>query len=249
VVPGAYVPVATEAVVYLNENCEIVNVNLLSWIVGHGVEPGDFANGFIGKDKNSIGDVDLVTEATGTSSDFRTALEAAVITVADGDSAKETLLVKKMGSLVPSASGFEKLEIPENAASTLKAFYKVLGFDGYVAYVITSTKYVDIETEALVYINAKGAIGNIDLMTWTVGHGIEPGDFAKSLIGKSANELKDVELVTAATVTAGNLRDAVVDAINVIPMDYTPAIIGAVVMALIVIATAAVIIIKRRKNG
>lgn len=249
VVPGAYVPVATEAIVHLNENCEIVNVNLLSWIVGHGVEPGNFANGFVGKDKNSIGGVELVSQATGTSSDFRTALEAAVITVADGDSAKETLLVKRMGSLVPGASGFEKLEIPENAASTLKALYKVVGFDGYVAYVITSTKYVDVETEALVYINAKGAIGNIDLMTWTVGHGIEPGDFAKSLIGKSANELKDVELVTAATVTAGNLRDAVVDAINVIPMDYTPAIIGAVVMALIVIATAAVIIIKRRKNG
>lgn len=249
VVPGKYVPVATEAVVYLNESCEIVKVNLLSWIVGHGVEPGDFADGFIGKDKNNIGGVDLVTGATGTASDFRTALETAVITVADGDSAKETLLVKRMNSLVPNASGFEKLEISENAASTLKAFYKVLGFDGYVAYVITSTKYVDVETEALVYINSKGEIGNIDLMTWTVGHGIEPGDFAQSLIGKSADELKDVELVTAATVTAGNLRDAVVDAINVIPMNYTPTIIGAVVMALSAVAAVAVIIIKRRKNG
>lgn len=249
VVPGEYVPVATEAVVYLNESCEIVKVNLLSWIVGHGVEPGDFADGFTGKDKNNIGGVDLVTGATGTASDFRTALEAAVITVADGDSAKETLLVKRMNSLVPNASGFEKLEIPESAASTLKAFYKVLGFDGYIAYVITSTKYVDVETEALVYINSKGEIGNIDLMTWTVGHGIEPGDFAQSLIGKSADELKDVELVTAATVTAGNLRDAVVDAINVIPMNYTPTIIGAVVMALSAVAAVAVIIIKRRKNG
>ena len=249
VVPGAYVSVATEAIVHLNENCEIVKVNLLSWVVGHGVEPGDFVDGFTGKDKNNIGGVDLVTGATGTASDFRDALEAAVITVADGDSAKETLLVKRMKSLVPNASGFEKLEIPENAANTLKALYKVVGFDGYVAYVITSTKYVDVETEALVYINSNGEIGNIDLMTWTVGHGIEPGDFAQSLIGKSADELEDVELVTSATVTAGNLRDAVVDAINVIPMNYTPAIIGAVIMALSAVAAVVVIIIKRRKNS
>ncbi len=249
VVPGAYVPVATEAIVHLNESCEIVKVNLLSWIVGHGVEPGNFADGFTGKDKNNIGGVDLVTGATGTSSDFRAALEAAVITVADGDSAKETLLLKRMDSLVPNAKGFEKLEIPERASSSLKALYKVVGFDGHVAYVITSTKYIDVETEALVYINSKGEIGNIDLMTWTVGHGIEPGDFAQSLIGKSADELSDVELVTAATVTSGNLRDALVDAINVIPKNYTSAIIGAVIMALSAVTAVAVIIFKRRKNG
>lgn len=249
VVPGAYVPVATEALVHLDENCEVVKVNLLSWIVGHGVEPGDFASGFTGKDKNSIGSVELVTEATGTSSDFRTALEAAVISVADGDEAKETLLIKRMQTLVPNAESFDKVAIPENAASTLKALYKVVGFDGYVAYVITSTKYVDVETEALVYINSKGEVAAIDLMTWTVGHGIEPGSFAESMIGMSADDLADAPLVTSATVTAGNLRDAIVDAINVVPMDYTPAIIGAVVIALCAVGTVAVIIIKRRKNG
>ena len=249
VVPGAYVPVATEAIVHLNESCEVVKVNLLSWIVGHGVEPGDFADGFIGKDKNNIGGVELVTNATGTASDFRNALEAAVITVADGDAAKETLLVKRIETLVPNAKGFEKVSLPENAASTLKALYKVVGFDGYVAYVITSTKYVDVETEALVYINSKNEVGAIDLITWTVGHGIEPGDFAKSMVGMSADELADVELVTAATVTAGNLRDAIVAAISVIPVDYTPMVIGVVVIALCVIGTAVVIILKRRKNG
>ncbi len=249
VVPGEYVPVATEAVVYLNESCEIVKVNLLSWIVGHGVEPGDFADGFVGKDKNSVGEVELVTTATGTSSDFRTAVEAAIISVADGDAAKETLLIKRMEKLVPNAKGFEKLSVPSNAASTLKAFYKVVGFDGYVAYVITSTKYVDVETEALVYINSKFEVGNIDLMTWTVGHGIEPGDFAASMIGKNAKALAGVELVTAATVTSGNLRDAVVDAINVIPKNYVPTIIGAAIAALSLVSAVVLVIFKRRKNG
>ncbi|MBP3401945.1 MAG: FMN-binding protein [Clostridia bacterium] len=249
VVPGAYVPVATEAVVHLNSGCEVVKVNLLSWIVGHGVGAGDFADGFVGADKNTVGDVELVTGATGTASDFRTALEAAIISIADGEDAKENLLVKKMKNLVPNAKCFEKIAIPENAAESLKALYKVIGFDGYVAYVITSTKYVDVETEALVHINAKGAVGNIELITWTVGHGVEPGDFAASLVGKNAKQLADVELVTSATVTAENLRDAVVDAINSVPKNNTPIIVGAAVAALAVISAITVIIIKRRRRA
>lgn len=248
VVPGDYVPVATEALVHLNTDCEIVKVNLLSWIVGHGVEPGDFADGFTGTNKDTVGDVELVTGATGTSLDFRDALEAAVITVSDGDEAKENLLLKKIEALVPNAEGFDPVELSADAPKSLKKLYKVVGYDGYVAYLITSTKYVDVETESIVYINSNGKVGNIQILTWTVGHGVEPGDFASALIGKGAEELGEVELVTSATVTAGNLRDAIVDAIGVIPVDYTPLIVGAVVLALSIACAVTVIIIKRRKN-
>ena len=248
VVPGDYVPVATEAVVWLDAECKVQKVNLLQWVVGHGVGPDGFADRFIGTDKDSAGEVELVTGATGTSSDFRDALVAAVITVSDGDNARENLLIKRMEALVPGAESFESVEIPTNAKQTLKKLYKVAGRDGYVAYIITSTKYVAVETECLVYINAAGKVGNIDLITWTVGHGVEPGEFASSMIGKTKEELADVELVTSATVTAGNLRDAVADAIAVVPTDYTPVIIGAAVIAVALISVAALIIIKRRKN-
>ena len=248
VVPGDYVPVATEAIVWLDSECKVEKVNLLQWVVGHGVEPDGFADRFIGADKNSAGDVELVTGATGTSEDFRDALVAAIITVSDGDSARENLLIKRIKALVPGAESFESVEIPTDAKSTLKKLYKVVGGDGYVAYIITSTKYVDVETECLVYINAAGKVGNIDLITWTVGHGVEPGEFASSMIGKTKEELADVELVTSATVTAGNLRDAVADALAVIPMNYTPVIVGAVTVALCLIAAVTVTIIKRRKN-
>ena len=248
VVPGDYVPVATEAVVHLDNIGKIIKVNLLQWVVGHGVVPDGFADRFTGTDKNSAGDVELVTGATGTSEDFRDALVAAIITVSDGDSARENLLIKRMKSLVPGAESFESVEIPTDAKSTLKKLYKVVGGDGYVAYIITSTKYVDVETECLVYINAAGKVGNIDLITWTVGHGVEPGEFASSMIGKTKEELADVELVTSATVTAGNLRDAVADALAVIPMNYTPVTVGAVTVALCLIAAVTVTIIKRRKN-
>ena len=260
-----YGNIDTENLVHIGTDGAIKNIMKLTWSVSdampeYGYNPpsadrlDQLYNDFNGKNTDNIGDVDLVTGATNTATVLKDSLVEALEKVKyyienSSDAAKEAALLSRMEKLAPNAKGFEKMSLPENAASTLKALYKVLGFDGYVAYVITSTQYVDVETEALVYINAKGEVANIDLMTWTVGHGIEPGDFAQSLIGKSADELKDVELVTAATVTAGNLRDAVVDAINVIPMNYTPTIIGAVVMALSAVAAVAVIIIKRRKNG
>ena len=260
-----YGVVDTENLVHIGTDGAIKNVMKLTWSVSDPAPEYNYNppsadrldqlyNDFAGKNTDNIGDVDLVTGATNTTTVLKNSLVEALEKVNDyiensSDAAKEIALLAKMEKLAPNAKGFEKMSLPENAASTLKALYKVLGFDGYVAYVITSTQYVDVETEALVYINAKGEVANIELMTWTVGHGIEPGDFAQSLIGKSVNELKDVELVTAATVTAGNLRDAVVDAIKVIPMNYTPMIIGAVVMALSAVTAVAVIIIKRRKNG
>ena len=82
-----------------------------------------------------------------------------------------------------------------------------------------------------------------------VGHGVEPGDFAQSLIGKNAAERSEAELVTAATATSGNLRDAIVDAINVIPVNYTPMIIGIAVLVVLLSSVGAVIVIIRRKNG
>ena len=70
-VAGDYTPVATEALVYIDVWGKIADIELLIWNVGHGVEAGDFAEGFIGKDKDSVADVELVSAATGTSTDFK----------------------------------------------------------------------------------------------------------------------------------------------------------------------------------
>ena len=75
IVPGDYTPVATEALVYYDNGGNIVDVEILVWNVGHGVEAGDFADGFIGKDKGSVGKTELVSGATGTSQDFRDEME------------------------------------------------------------------------------------------------------------------------------------------------------------------------------
>ena len=74
VVPGEYVSVATEALVYIGNEGKIKKLELLSWVVGHGVGYGDFPDRFIGKDRKNIHGVELVSTATYTSEDFRSAV-------------------------------------------------------------------------------------------------------------------------------------------------------------------------------
>lgn len=75
-VPGEYVPIATEGLVYIGANGKIKDINLLSWIVGHGVGYGDFPERFIGKDAKTVNGVELVSTATYTSGDFRAAVSS-----------------------------------------------------------------------------------------------------------------------------------------------------------------------------
>ena len=249
VVPGAYVPVATEAVVHLDTDFKIVKVELLQWVVGHDVGAGNFADGFTGVDKDTVGDVELVTGATGTSSDFRTALEAALIFVADGEATAENLFVKQLEAFLPTASGFESITVPSDAPASLKKLYKTCGIDGYVAYIVTSTQYVAVETESLVYINSKYEVADIKLLTWTVGHGTEPGDFPERLIGLSASELEDVELISGTTGTSEHLRDAVIGALKAVPKNYAPMIVGISVLSVALVAAVCAIIISKKRRS
>ena len=261
-----YGTVDTENIIHIGNDGAIKNIKKLVWAVSEAVPDwgynppseeklGQFYDGLVGKTFTTIEGIDLQTGATNTTTvlvdSIKEALTAAA-TIINGDEAAKELLNLKMQNLVPNAEGFEALQIPAGAPETVKGLYKVLGYDGYVVYTVTSTQYVAVETEALVYVH-NGTVKNVELMTWTVGHGVEPGDFASTLIGKNASELCDVELVTEATGTAMHLRDAVIDAISVAPVDNTPAIVGAVALSLAVIAFAAYIIIpkiiRRRKNG
>ena len=112
VVPGAYVPVATEALVYVDGNGEIANVDLLSWVVGHGVEPGDFKDKFIGVDILEIGEVELVSGATGTAKDFRTAA-ASSLRIATELMNLQILQFEEMISGLVSGSAFTTETVPD----------------------------------------------------------------------------------------------------------------------------------------
>ncbi len=249
VVPGAYVPVATEAVVHINSDGDIAGINLLSWVVGHGTEPGDFANGFIGKDTWHIDEVELVSGSTGTSGDFRSAVQETMTTVSALLERSNKKLIQLIDELVPGDEVIEPMEKPEGAPASLKALYKIGGMQGSVAYIINPGQYVAVATEALVYFNNSGEVEDIMLLTWSVGHGVEPGDFTLGFIGKKGEELNEVELVTSATITAQDLRTSIYEASAFVPVSYTPMIVGVAVIVLALGAAVAVCVIKRKRRA
>ena len=249
---GAYVSIANEGLVHIDKNGDIVAVDYLQWVVGHGVGNDGFAERFIGKDYWTVGDVELVASATGTSQDFRAAVLTALDTVIKMTSRTEDKLASLMHQLVPNSKCFEKIESQEDAPKELVSVYRVLGGrGGYVAHYVVAGEYTPLASEALVYYNGRREIVDMDLLVWNVGHGVEPGDFEDRFIGVDEKTVSDVELVAGATGTSADLRTAITDSMPYIPKNFPIArFMG--VFALILAAgfvTVAVIYTKRRKNG
>ena len=219
IVPGAYVPVATEALVYVNGVGEIESIKLMQWVVGHDVGAGNFAEGFIGKNIFSIGDVDIVSGATGTSADFKNAAISALSSISA--LMEEEIILHLVDKAAPFVTEFEKLTLPENAPSTLKALYSAKNGRGTVAHIVVPGAYVPVASNALVYFDQYGEIKNVTILEWVVGHGIDEGDFAERLVGATNETLEEVELVTNCTGTSGDLRAAIAEAYGFIPTEST----------------------------
>ena len=251
VVPGAYIPVATKALVHIGADGVIKNINLLSWIVGHGVEAGDFAEGFIGKDVWNYGKVELVSGATGTSADFYNALNPILEMLTDTlAGARDKRFLAWVDRMIPNSGEIVKVDLPKDAPSTLVALYQDTTGRGSVAYIVVPGAYVPVAAEALVYFDEFGVIRDVDLRSWVVGHGVEPGDFAEGFIGKNAETISEVELVTAATGTSSDFKAAVEAAMPYIPVSpYTYRIVGAAVLAAAIIIFVSVLIITNRRRG
>jgi len=74
--------VATEGLVATDALGTITGIKMLKWTVGHGVNyTEEFLNGFVGKNKEQLARVELVAQATGTSSDFHGAVYDALAVV------------------------------------------------------------------------------------------------------------------------------------------------------------------------
>ena len=250
VVPGQYVPVATEALVHVGNDGIICGVNLLSWIVGHEVGAGDFADRFVDKHVWNYYEVELVSGATGTSGDFYNELNKTLEALTDKLGVRNATFLDWVDRIIPNSKEIEKLEIPKGAPSTLKALYRETSGRGTVAYIVVPGEYVPVATEALVYFDQFGRILDIDLRSWIVGHGIGAGDFAEGFVGKTAEDIGEVELVSGATGTSGDFKNAVIAAYPYIPIaPYTYRYIAIAVLALAVVSFTAVIIINRKRRG
>ena len=101
-----------------------------------------------------------------------------------------------------------------NPDPTTIGVYKNAEDNTYVFHIATRTQYVALETEAMILVDATGKVIKVDLLNWTVGHGVNyTPDYLNSFIGKNKYFTDDVELVTEATVTSQNLVTALKNAL------------------------------------
>lgn len=183
-------------------------------------------NTLVGLNADEVEDVELFTGATISSTTIRDAVYSAMVALGyteEKEEPEEPTLPKTdaeilalAGELIPDAQSFEDLSGALSADSTVKRLYAETSGKGYIAYTVTSTQYVAVETEGIIHISEDGKVANLKMLTWTVGHDVDYTEaFVNGFIGKSTSDLESVDLVTGATGTAEHFRDAVAESLKV----------------------------------
>ena len=226
----------------------------------------NYTDRFAGLDAGGAASAELYGGATVTSGAIRGAIVDAMYALgyatsagSGGSTCGTSTLPKTNEEIKTLAEGYvggavEEVQLTEDAPKTLKRLYYHRESDSFIAYNITSTKYVAVETEGFVVINSRGYIEKADLLTWTVGHGVPPTDtFDDSFIGKDKNSIIAAELVTEATGTSRNFTVAVHEALRYVDDGglSLASIVGIVLAALSITAVAAYITvykIRRRRR-
>ena len=197
-------------------------------------------------------DVELVTSATNSSNNLiesmLSGLEALKRHI--NETLTESDIMELALTLVNGAASLEKLEISD-MPETLKAVYLTNDKSSYIFHIQTSTQYVAKETEVLLVTNRFGTIKKLEVINWNVGHGIyATEEYLNGYIGANRQSLEgDVELISSATRTAENLRNAVSDALEcVFPTPIYTYIAIAVIAVALVLCVSLAIILKRRRR-
>lgn len=102
---------------------------------------------------------------------------------------------------------------PADADTHLRKLYFDETSGNYVAYVATIAAYGGgLETDGIIIVDGSGKIITADMLTWKVGHDLKlPDGYTDEYIGKTADSIESVELVSGATTTAQNFKNAVSD--------------------------------------
>ena len=219
-------------------------------------------------------DGQLVTNATTTSKSLINSIIEAVLAI---NEVRKNELPRSEADVIAAAQqmageGKTLTDITPDNSGFIKRLYRIDETNNYIAYlVVINDRYGRVESETMIYINEKGALKDISRLTWKTsdeGWGYVPPEeslvvsFYNSLNGKNLEDIKslialenneDGLLVTNATTTSKSLLNAMAEALEAVYTPKTlknlPRIIGISIVAACVAASAAVIIIKRRKNG
>ena len=251
-----YVELETEALILTHDKGKVLDINLLTWTVGHGVNyTPEYLNSFAGINKYSTDDVELVSNATSTSNNLVTALYHALHKVFGSVVITEEEIEARADKAAPLGDDAVRMTLPENAPKTVKAMFKLASGRGYVFYIVTASKYSEYETESFLYVDINGKIMDIDIVTWGHGENLDPTDeFMKDFFGETKETIfGGVEKISHATQTGDRVISAAYDALTLVPEHTNYSLIAAILLGVAVLSAVGVAVyvkvIKRRKEN
>ena len=275
VISANYGTVETETLIHISSTGKIEGVKKMVWktsdaMYGYVPPTEDVVNAFYaslaGNGSATIGDVDLVTNATNTSTNLMNAIKEA-LTATDALIAKD--LPTAEADIIAAAKDMigkdvELVDITPASTEYLKRLYK--SSEGYIAYTVVISQYGTVETETLIHIDNTGKIVSVKKMIWKTSdamYGYVPPTeevvdaFYARLPGNSLGTIGDVELVSNATNTSTNLMNAISEALTAADAeiakdkadDNTARVVGIAVIAASIVAAAAVTVIKRKRRA
>ena len=235
VISANYGTVETETLIHISNTGKIVNVNKLVWktsdaMYGYVPPTEEVVNEFYGRlpgnGSSTIGDVELVTNATSTSTNLMNAIKESL-------AAADELIKKDMptdeATIIEISKGLigsdvELADVTPEGLDFVKKIYKAGAGKGYIAYtVVISANYGTVETETLIHISATGKIESVKKMIWKTSdamYGYVPPTedvvdaFYDRLPGNGSATIGEVDLVTNATSTSTNLMNAIKEALG-----------------------------------
>ena len=273
VISKNYGTVESEALIHIGNDGKIKGINKLTWktsdaMYGYVPPTADAVDAFYsrlnGTDSSSIGGVELVTNATNTSTNvvnsFKEALDAVNAAIKKDMPTSEEDLFALASALV--GEEVKLLEVTPKDAEYLRRLYKDENGNGYLAYVVVISKnYGTVESEALIHIGNDGKIKGINKLTWKTSdamYGYVPPTadavdaFYSRLSGTDSSSIGGVELVTNATNTSTNVVNSFKEAllaVDAIEVNYAPRVIGIVALSLLLIGSVAVFVIFRKRRA
>ena len=283
VISSHYDTVETETLVIIGNNGAIKGIKKLAWNTSdaapeYGYNPPSdsevdaFYNGLVGKDSETLCDVDLKTGATNTTKNMVDSLAEAIEKVKelakkDMPTEEEKVIVLSAELLGTDAASL--VDVTPDGNEYVRRIYRDKGGKGYAVYAaVISSYYGTVESETLVHVDLNGAIKGIKKLAWNTSDAVpeygynppsasEVDAFYNGLVGKDSGTIGSVDLKTGATNTTKNMVDSViegledVDALLVAEASPLPRIVGIAVLSVSVIGFLAYLIvpkfIKRRE--
>ncbi len=277
VVISQYGTPETETLIHVSNTGVIKGVKKITWKVSNaapdwGYNPPDeervnqLFGDFVGKDIEGVDEVDLTTGATNTATNLATAMKEAINAVKQlayiDMPTDESTVISYIKELL--GDGCELEEIALSASEYVRRVYRDKNGSGFVAYVVVMSQYGYPESETLVHMSSSGKLEEIKKITWKTSDAIygyvPPTEETVNAFYERLNStvnIDEVELVTNATNTSGNVVKSVKEACDIIKElapeyqeeSYTARIVGILVLSLALVGSVVAVIVSKKKRG